>query len=156
MGRSQETQGKKEVKSRKDKKRKQKAEKKAIKKIEGKKNNFDDMIAYVDEFGVISNTPPVPGQRSTVDAGSIELSASRRDTEGAPEYLRKGIVTFFNDSKGFGFIRDLESKQSVFVHSSNLLEKIQENNIVVFEKGKGPKGPTALKVSLFKETTPST
>ena len=67
------------------------------------------------------------------------------------DYLRKGVVTFFNESKGFGFIRDLESHQRVFVHANNLLEPIKENNVVVFEIGKGPKGPSAMKVKLFKE-----
>ena len=65
--------------------------------------------------------------------------------------MRKGVVTFFNDSKGFGFIRDMESKQSVFVHANNLEDQIKENNIVTFEIGKGPKGLTALKVKLFKD-----
>jgi cold shock CspA family protein len=45
----------------------------------------------------------------------------------------------------------MESKQSVFVHANNLNDKIKENNIVTFEIGKGPKGATALNVSLFKE-----
>ena len=60
MGRSQETTGKKEVRNRKEKKRKEKAEKKAKRKTEGKKSSFDDMIAYVDEFGKITSYPPDP------------------------------------------------------------------------------------------------
>jgi cold shock CspA family protein len=138
MGRSQETFGKKEVRSKNEKKRKEKEQKRARKKSDGKKSSFDDMIAYVDE-------------KTVVVAENIELKITRNNPESAPDFVRKGVVTFFNDSKGFGFIRDLASNQSVFVHANNLLENIKENNIVVFEIGKGPKGPSALNVKLFKE-----
>jgi cold shock CspA family protein len=151
MGRSQETFGKKAVRNKKEKKRKEKEQKRAKKKSEGKKNSFDDMIAYVDEFGMISTTPPDPDKKTVVDAESIELSITRNTDDSAPDYVRKGVVTFFNESKGFGFIRDLESRQSFFVHANNLLEPIKENNVVIFEIGKGPKGPSAMKVKLFKE-----
>lgn len=151
MGRSQETFGKKEVRSKKEKKRKEKEQKRAKKKSEGKKSNFDDMIAYVDEFGMITSTPPDPDKKTVVVAENIELSITKNKPEAAPDFVRKGVITFFNESKGFGFIRDLQSNQSVFVHVNNLLEPVKENNIVVFEIGKGPKGPSALKVKLFKE-----
>jgi cold shock CspA family protein len=151
MGRSQETFGKKAVRNKKEKKRKEKEQKRAKKKSEGKKNSFDEMIAYVDEFGMISTTPPDPDKKTVVDAESIELSITRNTDDSAPDYVRKGVVTFFNESKGFGFIRDLESRQSFFVHANNLLEPIKENNVVIFEIGKGPKGPSAMKVKLFKE-----
>jgi cold shock CspA family protein len=151
MGRSQETFNKKEVRIKKEKKRKEKAEKRAKKKSEGGKSSFDDMIAYVDEFGMITSTPPDPDKKTVVDANSIELKITKNNPENAPDFVRKGVVTFFNDSKGYGFIRDLESHQSVFVHANSLLEPIKENNIVIFEIGKGPKGPTAMKVKLFRE-----
>jgi cold shock CspA family protein len=150
MGRSQETSNKKEVKNKQDKKRKDKAKKKLIKKEAGK-SSFDDMIAYVDEYGRISATPPDPTKKILVEATGIELGATKNDSAQKLDYIRKGVVTFFNDSKGFGFIRDLETKQDVFVHANNLTEIIKENNIVTFEIGKGPKGTTALKVKLFKE-----
>ena len=151
MGRSQETFGKKEVRTRKEKKRKEKEQKRAKKKSEGKKNSFDDMIAYVNEFGVITSTPPDPDKKTVVDAESIELTVNKNSPESVPDYVRKGIVIFFNDSKGYGFIREMESNQRVFVHANSLLEPISENNLVTFELTKGPKGPSALKVKLFKE-----
>jgi cold shock CspA family protein len=150
MGRSQETFNKKEVKNKKEKKRKEKEKKRAIRKESGK-SSFDDMIAYVDEYGKITSTPPDPNKKIIIDPSSIELGNAKGDPSDKPDYIRKGVVTFFNDSKGFGFIRDMESKQSVFVHANNLNDKIKENNIVTFEIGKGPKGATALNVSLFKE-----
>ena len=150
MGRSQETSNKKEVKSKQDKKRKDKAKKRLIKKESGK-NSFDDMIAYVDEYGKISSTPPDPNKKILIDVTDIELGATKNEPSQKNDFIRKGVVTFFNDSKGFGFIRDMENNQSVFVHANNLQETIKENNIVSFEIGKGPKGLTALKVSLFKK-----
>ena len=150
MGRSQETSNKKEVKNNKEKKRKEKAKKRLIKKESGKKGSFSDMIAYVDEFGKITSTPPDPSKKIQVEAEDIELSATKSDPAQKTDFMRKGVVTFFNESKGFGFIRDMETKQSVFVHANNLMEDVKENNIVNFEIGKGPKGPTALKVTLFK------
>jgi cold shock CspA family protein len=151
MGRSQETFSKKEVRIKKEKKRKAKAEKRAKKVTDTKKSSFEDMIAYVDEYGKISSTPPDPTKKTVVVAEDIELKITKNDPASAPDFVRKGVITFFNDSKGFGFIRDLDSNQRIFVHANNLQEPVKENNIVVFEIGKGPKGPTALNVKLFKE-----
>lgn len=154
MARSQETFNKKEVKNKKEKKRKEKEKKRLVKKETGKKSSFDDMIAYVDEYGMITSTPPDPSKKKVVIAENIELSATKNDSSQNNDFIRKGVVTFFNDSKGYGFIRDIETRQSVFVHANNLLEIVKENNMVTFEIGKGPKGPTALKVKLFKEGAP--
>ncbi len=151
MGRSQETFNKKEVKNKKEKKRKEKEQKRAKKKSEGKKSSLNDMFAYVDEFGRITSTPPDPDKKTVVIAENIELSVTRNNPQNAPDFVRKGVITFFNESKGYGFIRDLESNQSVFVHANNLLEPVKENNVVIFEIGKGPKGPSAMNVKLFKE-----
>jgi len=152
MGRSQETFGKKEVRKKNDKKRKDKEQKRAKKKSEGKKSNFDDMIAYVDEFGMISSTPPDPDKKKVdVLVENIELKITRNNPQSSPDFVRKGIVSTFNNSKGYGFIRDLSSNQSVFVHANSLLEAIQENDVVIFEIGKGAKGPAAMKVKLFRE-----
>jgi cold shock CspA family protein len=152
MGRSQETFGKKEVRKKNDKKRKDKETKRAKKKSEGKRTNFDDMIAYVDEFGMISSTPPDPDKKKIdVEVDSIELNVTRNNPQSAPDFVRKGVVSTFNNSKGYGFIRDLSSGQSVFVHANSLLEAIRENDVVVFEIGRGAKGPSAMKVKIFKE-----
>jgi len=97
MGRSQETSGKKEVRTRKEKKRKEKEKKRAFKKGEGK-SSFDEMIAYVDEFGNISSTPPDPTKKKTVViAENIEIKTAKNDPENAKDYVRKGVVAFFNE-----------------------------------------------------------
>jgi cold shock CspA family protein len=149
MGRSQETSNKKEVRTRKEKKRKEKEQKRIKKKSEGK-TSFNDMIAYVDEFGKITSTPPDLNNKIEIAAENIDLSA-KKNSHSTPDFVQKGIVVTFNDSKGYGFIRDTKSGQSIFVHATNILEPIKEKDIVSFETGKGPKGLTAMKVKLFKE-----
>ena len=151
MGRSQETFGKKEVKKRQEQKRKVKEQKRVKKKSEGKRTNYDDMIAYVDEYGMITSTPPDPDKKSVVIAENIELKITKNKPDSVPDYVRKGVVLYFDESKGYGFIRDMENNQKVFVHANNLLEPIKENNIVIFESSKGPKGISASKVKLVKE-----
>lgn len=151
MGRSQETSSKKEVKKRKEQKRKEKEQKRARKKTEGVRTSFEDMIAYIDEYGVISSKPPEPGKRIEIAAESIELNNTRSNPEINSNPQRKGIITFYNEMKGFGFIRDLESNQRVFVHANNLLDPVKEDNLVLYETSRGPKGISAIKVRLFKE-----
>jgi cold shock CspA family protein len=140
MTRPQETSSKKEVRNKKEKKRKEKEKKRLEKKGNVKKSSFDDMIAYVDEFGRITSTPPDPSKKQEVEAESIEISVTKSGPSQKADHIRKGVVTFFNESKGFGFIRDMETRQSVFVHANNLLEAIKENNVVTFEIGRGLKG----------------
>ena len=76
MGRSQETSNKKEVKNKKDKKRKEKEKKRLIRKESGK-SSFADMIAYVDEYGKISATPPDPNRKIEVEVDDIETGAKK-------------------------------------------------------------------------------
>ena len=149
MGRSQETFNKKEVRSKKEKKRKEKEKKKLARKEGEKKTSLDDMIAYVDENGRISSTPPDPDKKQEINAEDIQLGVPKSNSE-SYDPIRKGTVAFFNESKGYGFINDSETKESVFVHVNNILEEIKEGNLVSFEVEMGQKGPTAVKVKLFK------
>ncbi len=108
------------------------------------------MIAYVDENGMISSAPPDPTKKKDIKLEDIKIGVPNREDVEEEDPIRKGIVTFYNDSKGFGFIRDLETNESVFVHANNLLEEISEDNVVNYEKVMGPKGPAATQVKLFK------
>jgi len=151
MARSQETFNKKEVRNKKEKKRKDK-EKKRLERRDNVKESrsFDDMIAYVDENGNITSTPPDPGTRQKVKVEDIEISVPKRAAEKPEDLIRKGILTFFNESKGFGFIRDLANQQSVFVHINDIIDPISENSKVSFEIEMGYKGPKAVRVKLDK------
>lgn len=150
MGRSQESFNKKEIRNRKEKKRKEKEKKRFARKEIEKKGGLDDMIAYVDAKGNITSTPPDPSKKEEVKLEDIQVSVPQ--SEDIPmDPIRKGVVTFFNDSKGFGFIRDLETKESVFVHINDVLEDITEGNKVSFEVTMGHKGPAAIQVKLDRE-----
>ena len=151
MGRSQETFNKKEVRNKKEKKRKEK-EKKRLARKEGEKSgsSLDDMIAYVDENGMISNTPPDPTKKKDIKLEDISVSVARTEDDPDADPIRKGVVAFFNDSKGYGFIRDIETKESVFVHINNVIDEIKEGNAVTYEVEMGQKGPTAVRVKLNK------
>ncbi len=150
MGRSQESFNKKDVRNKKEKKRKEKEKKRLARKENEKKGSLDDMIAYVDENGNITSEPPDPSKKKDIKLEDIEIGVPNRDSGEEYDPVRKGTVTFFNDAKGYGFIRDLETKESVFVHANNLLDDIVEGNMVSFEVEKGPKGLSALRVSLVK------
>jgi len=62
--------------------------------------------------------------------------------------MSKGIVKFFNESKGFGFIKDAESDKEYFVHVSGLKDQIKENDEVTFDLQEGKKGLNAVNVKL--------
>lgn len=63
--------------------------------------------------------------------------------------MNKGTVKFYNDSKGFGFIKDSDSPNEYYVHSSGLKQSVKENDKVSFELEKGKKGLNAVNVKLL-------
>lgn len=150
MGRSQESFNKKDVRNKKEKKRKDKEKKRLERKDNDKPQTFDDMIAYVDENGMISSTPPDPNQKKKISSDDILVSTPKQDNTRNLDPVRKGTITFFNDAKGFGFIRDSETQESIFVHANNLLENVKEGNLVSFEVERGHKGLSAIYVKQFK------
>ncbi len=62
--------------------------------------------------------------------------------------MNNGKVKFYNESKGFGFIKDANSPKEYFVHSSGLRENIRENDEVTFDLEEGKKGLNAVNVKL--------
>ncbi|MGA2407878.1 MAG: cold shock domain-containing protein [Bacteroidales bacterium] len=62
--------------------------------------------------------------------------------------MNNGTVKFYNDSKGFGFIKDENSPKEYFVHSSGLKDSIRENDKVTFDLQEGKKGLNAINVKL--------
>jgi cold shock CspA family protein len=150
MGRSHETSNKKNVRTKKEKKRKDKEQKRIARRENSQKNSFDDMIAYVDENGMITDTEPDPKKKKKIKLEDIEIDVAKGNKNPDDNTTRNGVVTYFNESKGFGFIKDSVSKESIFVHNSNTLEAICENNMVSFEIGRGAKGLIALQVKLVR------
>lgn len=64
------------------------------------------------------------------------------------QIMNNGKVKFFNDAKGYGFIKDSETNNEYFVHVSGLIDEIRENDDVVFDLQEGKKGLNAVNVKL--------
>jgi len=144
MAKSQQTFGKSE----REKKRLKKREEKKKKKLQRKASNEEQSIfAYVDEFGNLTDTPPDPSKKIKVDASTIDIGIPKmEDREDDSSKEKRGKVSFFDSSKGFGFILDTQSQAKYFVHVSGLIDEIKENDKVSFELERGLKGMNAVKV----------
>jgi cold shock CspA family protein len=149
MAKSQETYSKKEKEKKKIAQRKEKEEKKLERKANAVKGGLDTMMAYVDEYGNITDTPPDPTKKLVFNAEDMQLGATKIETV-AEEPNRTGTVTFFNDAKGFGFIKDAVNQESLFVHANQLNDQIKENDKVSFNTERGQKGMVAINVSKIK------
>ena len=146
-----ETWNKKEREKKKKANKKEKAEKKQERKENSSKNDDpESMFAYLDENGNLSSKPPDPRKKIIVKAEDMEIGVPRQGAVNPDDLIRKGIVTHFNGEKGYGFIKDQETQQSVFVHVNATTEEIKENNKVSFEIEMGPKGANAVNVKLLK------
>jgi cold shock protein len=64
--------------------------------------------------------------------------------------MKEGVVKFYNNSKGFGFIKPSDSSEDIFVHQSGLIDEIRENDKVQFEVERGKKGLNAVKVQVIQ------
>lgn len=145
MGKSQETFSKKEKEKKRLKKRQDKLVKKEERKSSSEGGSLESMMAYVDEFGNISDTPPDPLKKKKIIASNIEIGVPKREDE--PQVTgRQGKITYFNDSKGYGFIKDLMTQENVFVHINGLIDQVKENDNVTFEVERGMKGMNAVRV----------
>ena len=147
MARSQETFSKKENEKKRQKKKQDKEEKREERKANSNKGKgLEDMMAYIDEDGNLSSTPPDPRKKRVVKSEDMQISTPRRAAEDPADLIRTGTITHFNDSKGYGFIRDSQSQESVFVHINSVDGPVKENDKVTFEVEMGPKGPNAVRV----------
>jgi len=145
MAKSQESYNKKEKEKKRLKKRQDKLSKKEERRSGNEPGDFSSMIAYVDEFGNITDTPPDPSKKQKIVASSIEIGVPKK-TEEPVAAERTGKVSYFDKSKGFGFIIDNENQEKYFVHVSGLTEEINENDKVNFELERGLKGMNAVRV----------
>ncbi|MEZ2339410.1 cold-shock protein [Mucilaginibacter sp. RCC_168] len=146
MGRSTETFGKKEKEKARLKKAKDKKERAEERKANaGTGKSLEDMMAYIDEHGNITSTPPDPSRKIKVNSEDIQIGIAKRQ-DLPHDTVRNGVVSFFNEAKGYGFIRDLQTEESVFVHINALTGPLKENNLVTFETEQGQKGLSAINV----------
>jgi cold shock CspA family protein len=148
MAKSQQTYSKSEKEKKRLKKREEKQKKKEARKLESKEKGSGIQFAYVDHDGNLTDTPPDPSKKVKVDASTIEIGVPKRDDSDVEEFdpVRNGKVSFFDTSKGFGFIIDSENQEKYFTHVSGLIDEIAENDNVSFELEKGMKGMNAVRV----------
>ena len=147
MAKSQVTFNKIEKEKKRLKKREEKQKKKDARKAESKENPQGIQFAYVDHNGNLTDTPPDPSMKVKVEAESIELGIPKKEhREEEIDPIRTGKVSFFDNSKGFGFIIDIDSQEKYFVHVSGLIDEIQETDKVTFELEKGQRGMNAVRV----------
>lgn len=145
MAKSQESINKKEKETKRFKKQKDKQQKSEERKKNSQGGGLDSMIAYVDENGNLTDTPPDLSKKKVIDVNSIKIGVSKREEDDTPA-IRKGRVDFYNDSKGFGFIKEIGTQEKYFVHVNGLLDEIKENDMVTFELERGLKGLNAVRV----------
>ena len=140
------TVGKRENEKKRLAKREEKQKKKDSKKLSSK-SSFDDMIAYVDEYGMITSTPPEENiKKQEINVEEIMISTPRKEDE-EPVILR-GRIEFFNEARGFGFIKDLAGIEKYFFHVNNVVTDVREGNVVTFDLERGAKGMNAVNICL--------
>lgn len=104
----------------------------------GGPSSFEEMIAYVDENGRIADTLPEKSGREEVRPEDVPIATPKRESS-VPEMLT-GRVEHFNESKGYGFIKDMESSEKYFFHVSSAPPDIAEGHIVAFGTERGTRG----------------
>ena len=149
MSRSQQSFSKREREKKRRKKKQEKKERREQRKQEKEeagKLSFEDQLSYVDADGNLTSEPIDPADREKVKAEDIILGIPKKEHV-EEEKIRTGKVKFFDHDKGYGFIIDHVSNESVFVHASNVSFEINEGDKVTFEIEQGPKGLVAVNVT---------
>ncbi len=149
MAKSQQTFNKSEKEKKRLKKREDKRKKMLARKLEAKESGKTGIpMAYVDFNGNLVDTPPDPTMKVEIEAESIVLGIPKKEEGDVEEFdpVRNGKVSFFDSSKGFGFIIDSENQEKYFCHVSGLIDEIFENDKVSFELEKGMRGMNAVRV----------
>jgi cold shock CspA family protein len=140
---------KRELEKKKEQKRQEKQKRKEERKANGGNTSFEDMIAYVDENGVITSTPPDKTSKQKVEIENIAISTPKKEDMEDP--ILKGRVEYFNPDKGYGFIKHTGSTDKYFFHVSSAPAPITEGNMVTFELERGQKGMNAVRIALVNK-----
>ena len=145
MARSKGTSGKREKEKQRQKEKREKREKMEERRANQSKGKpLDEMLAYVDENGNITSTPPDPEKRKPVNAEDIDIGVPKRDTSEDP--LKEGKIDYFDGSKGFGFILQ-DNGEKVFFHINQATYRPEEGDRVNYTIERGPKGWNAVGVT---------
>lgn len=136
---------KREIEKKKQEKRLEKLKRKEERKANAGNGSFEDMIAYVDENGVITDTPPDLQNKQKIEVESIAVSTPKKEDIEDP--ILKGRVEYFNSDKGYGFIKYTGGTDKFFFHISNAPSSITEGNMVTFELERGQRGMNAVRIT---------
>jgi cold shock CspA family protein len=151
MPKSQASSSKRDREKQRVKKQQEKMEKmKERKSNKEKGKSLDDMMAYLDENGNLTDKPVDPRKKKVFRQEDMQVSVPKLEDRPIEE-PRKGIIAFFNDHKGFGFINDLDTRERIFVHANELSSPVKENDKVTYEVMKGPKGLSAVNVQPLRQ-----
>jgi len=147
MARSKQTSQKTEKEKKKKLKQKEKEERRIIRKSNSSKGKpLEEMMAYVDHDGKLTDTPPDPKLRVEIKAEDIQLGPQSFPKE-AVSTQRTGRVAIYNNDRRFGFIKDSLTQEKIFFHESATLNPVKEGDAVSYEMSRGPKGINAVNVA---------
>ena len=141
-----ETFNKRELEKKRLQKRQEKEQRKEERKANKKDQSFEDMIAYVDEYGNITSTPPDKSLKKAVKQSDISLTSNNTGGTSKPG-IRQGSVKFYDGDKGYGFIKDEKSGEEFFFHFKSADFAIAQQDKVSFETERGPKGFNAVNIT---------
>jgi cold shock CspA family protein len=148
MARSKESFSKREKEKQrqkeKDEKRKEMEERKASR---AKGKSLDDMLAYVDENGNITSTPPDPEKRKLINAEDIDIGVPKR--EATDDAQKEGKIDYFDRNKGFGFIIQNDGEK-IFFHINQTTYPVKEGDWVTYTVERGVKGRNAVGVTKLR------
>lgn len=143
------TSGKREREQIKQNKRQEKQKRKEERLSSGSRT-FEEMLAYVDENGVLHSTPQDINPKEKVDISEILISVPKQ-SEVREILPLTGKVDHFNDSKGYGFIKDANTGESYFFHVSSAPANVAEGDEVTFEIERGTRGMNAVRISIINK-----
>lgn len=141
--------GKRENEKKKQAKRLEKQKRKEERQAGGT-SSPDDMIAWVDEYGNLTNVPPEEREQTKEEIKLEDIAVSTPKKEDIEEEPLRGRVEHFNASKGYGFIKDLASTDKYFFHISSAPQDIAEGKTVTFELERGTRGMNAVRIAYTK------
>ena len=145
MAKSKETFNKREKEKQRQKEKREKREKMEERRAnQPKGRSLDEMMAYIDENGNITSTPPDPRKIRLVNAEDIEIGVPKRGEGEDP--LNEGRIDYYSGDKGFGFIIQTDGTK-VFFHINQTTYPVKEGDVVNFMVERGPKGWSAVDVA---------
>jgi len=150
MGRSQESFRKKEQQKKREQKKKEKELRKENRSSNSDKGkSFEDMLAYVDEYGNITTEKPEETKKEDIKLEDIQISIPKMTEE---DERISGKVKYLNEERGYGFLHTSHGER-VFFLLAEAPQAIQLDDNVTFKVVKSPKGLQASEIEKVNAST---